>query len=128
MFICIAAEFTVPKKIDDISLAGLRGRQLTQVDKKKLEKAEARLKQKQEDREQKANSNEAMQFIDLKTDSTDYHALNAMIDPALAKGKSKDIKIEDFDISFGGKRILLNANLSLVKPMNITKDNFFVCN
>lgn len=103
-----AAEYTIPKRIGDISLHSTKNRmqkELT-VDKKKLEKAEAKLKKKQ--REEAFVDN----YVDLKK-YADFNALNLQSDPTLEKGKNKDIKIEDFDISFGGKSILTNATFSL---------------
>lgn len=110
-----AAEYTVPKKLDDISLT--MSRRLpglsSQVDRKKLEKAEARSKQKLAGRDAKEKASQ-IEFVDITKDRTDYHALNTLIDPTSAKGKPKDVKLEDFDISFGGKRILVGADMTLV--------------
>ena len=42
-----------------------------------------------------------------------FLAVNPILDYTTTKGKVKDIKIENFDISFSGKRILTNASLTL---------------
>ncbi|XP_070561680.1 ATP-binding cassette sub-family F member 3-like [Ptychodera flava] len=82
------------------------------VDKKKLEKAEAKLKAKQEKRSLKEDTKpgvslgaeaSASQVIDRKESRLDS-----------AGGKSQDIRIEDFDIAFGDKVLLTGANLNLV--------------
>ncbi|XP_077998054.1 ATP-binding cassette sub-family F member 3-like [Glandiceps talaboti] len=82
------------------------------VDKKKLEKAEAKLKAKQERRSLREDVKpgvslgaeaSASQVIDRKESRMDS-----------AGGKSRDIKIENFDIAFGDKVLLTGANLNLV--------------
>jgi ATP-binding cassette subfamily F protein 3 len=37
---------------------------------------------------------------------------NTIIDPTLGRGRSRDIKLENFDISYGGKTLLRNANVT----------------
>ncbi|RWS05023.1 ATP-binding cassette sub-family F member 3-like protein [Dinothrombium tinctorium] len=85
---------------------------VTQVDQKKLEKAEAKIRSKQEKRvalesqseegnvyeTQEASVSQMLSRRDVKMDET---------------GKSKDIKLENFDIAFGSKLLLKNANVTL---------------
>lgn len=102
-----------PKQAIDIAFTASRDRNvaaLTDAEKRKQEKAEARLIKKQESRDAKANY---QQYVDIKADRS-YERLNASIDPELSKGKTRDLRLENFDISFGGKQILSNASCSLV--------------
>lgn len=86
----------------------------SKVDQKKLQKAEEKLKQKAEKRE--TNSEErtipaqnmeasASQMISKKSSKMESAGVN----------KTKDIKIENFDISFGSQILLQNAQLNLSK-------------
>ncbi|CAH1758416.1 7783_t:CDS:10 [Entrophospora sp. SA101] len=101
-----------PQSVD---LEAVSGRKVsTRVDTKKLEKAEAKIKAKLEKRVRKTNY-EASKLIQKKDqDAEFYMKVNPILDYTTTKGKVKDVKIENFDISFGGKRILTNANLTLV--------------
>ncbi|CAJ0767383.1 1187_t:CDS:1, partial [Entrophospora sp. SA101] len=100
-----------PQSVD---LEAVSGRKVsTRVDTKKLEKAEAKIKAKLEKRVRKTNY-EASKLIQKKDqDAEFYMKVNPILDYTTTKGKVKDVKIENFDISFGGKRILTNANLTL---------------
>ncbi|KAH8295760.1 hypothetical protein KR018_007764 [Drosophila ironensis] len=84
------------------------------VDSKKLEKAEAKLQQKQEKRQEvnkhgmipvavKLQTATASQVTNKKNTKMDQKGLN----------RSMDIKIENFDLAFGEKVLLQNANLLL---------------
>lgn len=108
-----AAEFTVPQHTGDLSLHVSKRRPpltASHVDKKKLEKIEARLLKKQLERSEDVKVFDP--FIDVGARSS--HQALASVDPLLGAGKSKDIRIENFDIHFGGKVILSCANLFLV--------------
>ncbi|KAI3646635.1 hypothetical protein MP228_009563 [Amoeboaphelidium protococcarum] len=103
---------TAPKKKTDIAM--LKGRErnvaeMTEAEKKKLLKAELKLQKKQESRNGYA---QYQSYVDIKGDRTDYTRQNTAIDPELAKGKSRDIKLDNFDISFGGKQILESASVT----------------
>lgn len=81
------------------------------VDSKKLEKAEAQLQKKQEKKETtptpvryKSCEASANQVISRK-DAND--------DPNNAANNTKDIRIENFDISFGDKVLIQNANITM---------------
>lgn len=106
-----AAEFTLPKRTGDISLTNASSSR-SKVDQKKLEKAEAKLEKKRLQQETVAK-NSLIKYIDLSEDKMDYHGFNTTVDPRKSKGKSKDIRLDNFDISFGGKTILQNSNLTL---------------
>lgn len=97
-----------------IDLEAVSGRKVgTRVDTKKLEKAEAKIKAKIEKRERRSNY-EASKLINKNADNEFYMQVNPILDYTSTKGKVKDVKIENFDISFGGKVILSNATLTLV--------------
>ncbi|KAI8051101.1 P-loop containing nucleoside triphosphate hydrolase protein [Syncephalis plumigaleata] len=83
----------------------------SQVDNRKLAKAEAKIKAKMEKRDRRA-AYEASKLLDQKDDET-FIAVNPILDYTSTRGKSKDVRVENFDISFAGKRILTDANLIL---------------
>lgn len=94
-------------KVDLQHVAGRQGKSI--VDEKKLRAAEARLIKK---REAKGNFFDAdgipIWNPDVKPD--------IIVNQAKASGadsRSKDVKISNFDISFAGKKILTNADLSM---------------
>ncbi|CAF0895669.1 unnamed protein product [Brachionus calyciflorus] len=94
------------------SMFNLKKENITYVDARKLEKAEAKLKQKLEKRENKPVINvltydssklaSASQAISRKAENQDSIA-----------NKSFDICIENFDVAFGNKSLLAGANLTL---------------
>ena len=83
----------------------------TQVDLKKLEKAEAKLKLKQEKRDTQELANLSSFTINKAASA------NQMIskrDTKLDEGsRNMDIKIENFDVSFGNKCLLKGATIGL---------------
>lgn len=95
------------------------GRSLTsQVDSAKLAKAEAKIAAKLAKRQAKSNMEveyEASKLIMSEQKSLEeaYKTYNPIMDYTSTKGKVKDIKVENFDISFAGKRILTNASVML---------------
>ncbi|XP_064461320.1 ATP-binding cassette sub-family F member 3-like [Ornithodoros turicata] len=84
-----------------------------QVDQKKLEKAEARLRQKQEKREGVEKPSAPPQPV-LKA-ATASQAVSKREARLESKGGSRvqDIRIENFDIAFGEKSLLCGADLTL---------------
>ncbi|XP_054733647.1 ATP-binding cassette sub-family F member 3 [Anastrepha obliqua] len=85
----------------------------SKVDSKKLEKAEAKLQQKQEKRQDVGKSVVAAP-VKLQT-ATASQVLSKKNTKMEQKGtnRSMDIKIENFDLAFGDKVLLQNANLLL---------------
>lgn len=84
------------------------------VNKKKLVKAEAKLKQKQEKRDLlDGKPGGTTTAANWQKEATTSQMISKTAMKADETGKSKDIKIENFDISFGDKKLLLNAELSL---------------
>eukprot|EP00158_Paraphelidium_tribonemae_P006782 Partr_v1_DN27970_c0_g1_i2_m11086 putative ATP-binding cassette, sub-family F len=114
MSVSRAAEFVLPQRSTDISLSSTKARFFKpNVDRKKLERAEAKLLKKQEERLAKDMVDPSFKFVDLHEDKTDYNLKNMAIDPTQATGGNRDIKLENFDISLGGKVIMSRASLSL---------------
>ncbi|KAI8139427.1 P-loop containing nucleoside triphosphate hydrolase protein [Fennellomyces sp. T-0311] len=89
----------------------------SQVDQKKLRKAEEKLANKIAKRQQKTNMKiayEASKLLDeQKALQEEYKLYNPILDYTSTKGKVKDIKIDNFDISFAGRRILTDASLTV---------------
>ncbi|KAI0462581.1 ATP-binding cassette, regulator of translational elongation [Komagataella kurtzmanii] len=88
----------------------------TKVDKKKLIKAEAKIAKKVAKRANKFVKYEASKLINEQSQE-DYDSFFLKINPidfGSAAGKSKDIKLDTFDLYVGdGKRILSDASLTL---------------
>lgn len=89
----------------------------SKVDKKKLEKAEKKIAAKVAKRNNQFVKYEASKLINEKDDEENYDEYFLKINPiefGSGAGKSKDIKIETFDLYVGdGQRILSDAQLSL---------------
>lgn len=87
----------------------------SKVDKKKLEKAERKIKAKQDRKIMKNVQYEASRLVtqdDQKAYEDFYMAVNPLtLDSAV--GKSKDIKVENIDVTIGGLRILSDTSLTL---------------
>uniref|UniRef100_A0A1A9UFW3 ATP-binding cassette sub-family F member 3 n=1 Tax=Glossina austeni TaxID=7395 RepID=A0A1A9UFW3_GLOAU len=85
---------------------------VNKVDSKKLEKAEAKLQQKQEKRQDSTKYTAAPVKLQQATASQVTNKKAIKLD---AKGvnRSMDVKIENFDLAFGDKVLLQNANLVL---------------
>ncbi|KAI9479423.1 ATP-binding cassette, regulator of translational elongation [Coemansia sp. RSA 989] len=96
-------------------LAHAKGRTVaSQVDVKKLRKAEARIAAKLEKRGIKSRY-EASKLINENPLDDDelLMKVNPVLDYTSTRDKVKDIKLDSFDISFSGKRILTNASLHM---------------
>ncbi|KAH9845542.1 putative ABC transporter ATP-binding protein [Teratosphaeria destructans] len=89
----------------------------SRVDRKKLEKAEKKLKAKQDRKVFKTVEYEASRLLDEPDEQQSYEEFFMAVNPlqlgADAQSKSKDIKVDGIDISIGGKRILSDTNLTL---------------
>ncbi|KAJ2893234.1 ATP-binding cassette, regulator of translational elongation [Coemansia aciculifera] len=98
-------------------LAHAKGRTVaSQVDVKKLRKAEARIAAKIEKRGVKSSRYEASKLIDENPLDDDdlLMRVNPILDYTLSRDKIKDVKLDGFDISYAGKRILTNSSVHLV--------------
>lgn len=98
---------------EDVNSIWLKQRDYnTVVDQKKLEKAEAKLKQKQEKREglDKVPTN-----VIIANEASASQAINKKDVKMENKGscRLKDIRIENFDVAFGNKTLLQGADLTL---------------
>jgi ATP-binding cassette subfamily F protein 3 len=88
----------------------------SRVDKKKLEKAERKIKAKQDKKVMKNVEYEASKLVggdDQKAYEEFYMTVNPLNLDSSAAGKSKDIKVEGIDLSIGGLRILTDTSLTL---------------
>lgn len=89
----------------------------SKVDKKKLEKAERKIRAKQEKKIMKNVEYEASRLLDQPDATQSYEEFFMAVNPlqlgADAQSKSKDIKVDGIDVSIGGKRILTDTNLTL---------------
>ncbi|KAI7556116.1 putative ABC transporter ATP-binding protein, partial [Hortaea werneckii] len=101
-----------------VDLEAAQGRKVeSRVDKKKLEKAERRLKAKQDRKTFKTVEYESSRLLDVSDEQQSYEDFFMAVNPLQlgsdAQSKSKDIKVDGIDISIGGKRICSDSNLTL---------------
>ncbi|KAI5819698.1 P-loop containing nucleoside triphosphate hydrolase protein [Pyronema omphalodes] len=99
----------------DIDAVGTRKIE-SRVDKKKLEKAERKIKAKQDKKVMKNVEYEASKLVgsdDQKAYEDFYMQVNPLTLDSSSAGKSKDIKVEGIDLSIGGLRILTDSTLTL---------------
>ncbi|KAI6899889.1 putative ABC transporter ATP-binding protein [Hortaea werneckii] len=102
----------------NVDLEAAQGRKVeSRVDKKKLEKAERRLKAKQDRKTFKTVEYESSRLLDVSDEQQSYEDFFMAVNPLQlgsdAQPKSKDIKVDGIDISIGGKRICSDSNLTL---------------
>ncbi|ORY07805.1 ATP-binding cassette, sub-family F, member 3 [Clohesyomyces aquaticus] len=89
----------------------------SRVDRKKLEKAERKLRAKQDRKVFKNVEYEASRLINQPDEAQSYEEFYMAVNPLQlgsdSSSKSKDIKIDSVDISIGGLRILTDTSLTL---------------
>ncbi|RHZ73424.1 hypothetical protein CDV55_102222 [Aspergillus turcosus] len=89
----------------------------SRVDRKKLEKAERKIRAKQEKKQMKTVQYEASRLLNQPDATMSYEEFFMAVNPLQlgsdSQSKSKDIKIDSIDISVGGLRILTDASLTL---------------
>ncbi|OJJ44822.1 hypothetical protein ASPZODRAFT_121297 [Penicilliopsis zonata CBS 506.65] len=89
----------------------------SRVDRKKLEKAERKIRAKQEKKQMKTVQYEASRLLNEATEAMSYEEFYMAVNPLQlgsdSQAKSKDIKIDSIDISISGHRILTDAALTL---------------
>ncbi|PKY01864.1 hypothetical protein P168DRAFT_256735 [Aspergillus campestris IBT 28561] len=89
----------------------------SRVDRKKLEKAERKIRAKQEKKQMKTVHYESSRLITQPDDAMTYEEFFMAVNPLQlgsdSQQKSKDIKIDSIDVSVGGLRILTDASLTL---------------
>jgi ATP-binding cassette subfamily F protein 3 len=88
----------------------------SRVDRKKLEKAERKLRAKQDRKEFKNVEYEASKLLNEPNEAQSYEEFYMAVNPLQmgdSSNKSKDIKIDSFDLSIPGLRILTDSSLTL---------------
>lgn len=90
----------------------------SKVDRKKLEKAERKIAAKQSKKQFKTVEYEASRLLNQPENTQSYEEFYMAVNPlqlgaSSGAGKTKDIKIENVDVSIGGTRILTDTDLTL---------------
>ena len=89
----------------------------SRVDKKKLEKAERKIRAKQDKKVMKNVEYEASRLLNQTDETQSYEEFFMAVNPLQLgsdnTSKSKDIKVDNIDVSIGGKRILSDTTLTL---------------
>ena len=89
----------------------------SRVDKKKLQKAEQKIRAKQDRKVMKNVEYEASRLLDQPDEAQSYEEFFMAVNPLQLgsdqASKSKDIKVDGVDVSIGGKRILTDTTLTL---------------
>ncbi|WAQ84856.1 hypothetical protein PtA15_5A429 [Puccinia triticina] len=89
----------------------------SRVDVTKLAKAEAKLKAKREKKKDKFVEFEESRLVKAREAQKSYEELFLEVNPlnaaALAKGKTKDIHVDNIELNFGSNKILSGAKLDL---------------
>jgi ATP-binding cassette subfamily F protein 3 len=88
----------------------------SKVDRKKLEKAERKIAAKQSKKTFKTVEYEASRLLNQPDGTQSYEEFYMAVNPLQlggSQGKTKDIKIDNADVSIGGLRILADTTLTL---------------
>ncbi|EYE93540.1 putative AAA family ATPase GCN20 [Aspergillus ruber CBS 135680] len=89
----------------------------SRVDRKKLEKAERKIRAKQEKKQMKTVQYESSRLLNQPDDTMSYEEFFMAVNPlqlgADNQSKSKDIRVDGIDVAVGGHRILTDASLTL---------------
>ncbi|QUC21436.1 uncharacterized protein UV8b_05679 [Ustilaginoidea virens] len=89
----------------------------SKVDRKKLEKAERKIAAKQQKKTFKTVEYEASRLLDQPQDAQSYEEFYMAVNPlqigSSGANKSKDVKLDNIDVSIGGNRILTDTTLTL---------------
>ncbi|KAL1838961.1 hypothetical protein VTJ49DRAFT_2033 [Mycothermus thermophilus] len=88
----------------------------SKVDRKKLEKAERKIAAKQSKKTFKTVEYEASRLLNQPDSTQSYEEFYMAVNPLQMSGsggKSKDIKVDNVDVSIGGQRILTDTTLTL---------------
>lgn len=89
----------------------------SKVDRKKLEKAERKIAAKQQKKTFKTVEYEASRLLDQPEDTQSYEEFYMAVNPlqlgSSSASKTKDIKLDNIDVSIGGLRILTDTTLTL---------------
>ncbi|KAF4344931.1 positive effector GCN20 [Fusarium beomiforme] len=89
----------------------------SKVDRKKLEKAERKIAAKQQKKTFKTVEYEASKLLDQPESTQSYEEFYMAVNPlqmgSSSANKSKDIKLDNIDVSISGNRILTDTTLTL---------------
>ncbi|KAG7135743.1 putative ABC transporter ATP-binding protein C29A3.09c like [Verticillium longisporum] len=90
----------------------------SKVDRKKLEKAERKIAAKQQKKTFKTVEYEASKLLEQPESTQSYEEFYMAVNPlqlgaSAGAGKTKDIKLDNIDVSIGGLRILTDTNFTL---------------
>ncbi|KAL7913248.1 P-loop containing nucleoside triphosphate hydrolase protein [Trichoderma velutinum] len=89
----------------------------SKVDRKKLEKAERKIAAKQQKKTYKTVEYEASRLLDQSEDAQSYEEFYMAVNPlqlgSSGANKTKDIKLDNIDVSIGANRILTDTTLTL---------------
>ncbi|OAQ74021.1 protein GCN20 [Pochonia chlamydosporia 170] len=89
----------------------------SKVDRKKLEKAERKIAAKQQKKTFKVVEYEASRLLDQPEDTQSYEEFYMAVNPlqigSSSSNKTKDVKLDNIDVSIGGNRILSDTTLTL---------------
>ena len=89
----------------------------SRVDRKKLEKAERKIRAKQDKKQMKTVTYESSRLLSQPAETMTYEEFYMAVNPLQlgsdSQSKSKDVKIDRVDLSIGGQRILTDASLTL---------------
>lgn len=89
----------------------------SRVDRKKLEKAERKIRAKQEKKQMKTVEYESSRLLNQPEETMSYEEFFMAVNPLQmgsdSQAKSKDIRIDGIDTAVGGHRILTDASLVL---------------
>lgn len=89
----------------------------SKVDKKKLEKAERKIRAKQDKKQMKNVTYESSRLLNQPDETMSYEEFFMAVNPLQlgsdSQAKSKDIKLDNIDISISGLRILTDAAFTL---------------
>lgn len=102
---------SVDEEVSSVNDVWMNGKEVaSQVDQRKLQKAEAKMKQKQEKRDGIVSTPAGPILLAQPTASQMISKRDVRMD---VTGKSKDIRIENFDIAFADKVLLRGADVTL---------------
>ncbi|KAM3509053.1 hypothetical protein MY11210_006469 [Beauveria gryllotalpidicola] len=89
----------------------------SKVDRKKLEKAERKIAVKQQKKQYKNVEYEASKLLDQIDDAQSYEEFYMAVNPLQignsGANKTKDVKLDNIDVSIGAQRILTDTTLTL---------------
>ncbi|KAM3553489.1 hypothetical protein ARSEF4850_006897 [Beauveria asiatica] len=89
----------------------------SKVDRKKLEKAERKIAVKQQKKQYKNVEYEASKLLDQIDDAQSYEEFYMAVNPlqmgSAGANKTKDVKLDNIDVSIGAQRILTDTTLTL---------------